>query len=40
MNNDTDNSTLECQVFRDGIMPSNIHLHFLKMVETEKLNCW
>ena len=35
MENDTNKSTLECQVSRDGIMSINIHLHFLKkMVDT------
>lgn len=35
MDNDTDNSTLECEVRRSGIVSSIIHLHFLKnMVET------
>lgn len=35
MENDTDKSTLECQVSRDGIMAINIHLHILKkMIDT------
>lgn len=34
MDNDTENSMLECEVSKDGLMPSNIHVHFIKkMVE-------